>query len=290
MGLQPDSPRIKGGKMKFTWPDNAKCAVTINFEYDAESVEMGLTGEISGGADYGAFSPNYGIPRMLEILSKYSIKSTFFVPAWDAERYPDSVKDIAKAGHEIAAHGYLHEDFSKLGPEQEKKIFEKSQKILTDITGTPPRGFRNGKYNSPLSPNTLSFARDMGYIYDSSFLDDDLPYSVRIDDKPVNMVEIPWTWVLNDVTFLSPPLHSGGLGLALPIRTPAWVLDRWEKEFDVYYQEVGFFNLIVHPTFMGRGSRLPLIEGIIRFIKGYPDVWFATYNELAECCLKALNE
>ena len=108
--------------MKFTWPNNTKCVVTLNFEYDAESVEMGFSGILHGGHDYGAFSPNYGVPRVLELLNKYGIKSTFFVPAWDAERYPDSIREIVKEGHEVAAHGYLHEDLSKLSPEEERKI------------------------------------------------------------------------------------------------------------------------------------------------------------------------
>ena len=102
------------------------------------------------------------------------------------------------------------------------------------------------------------------------------------------MVEIPWTWVLNDLSFLAHPLLSAGLGLVLPVRSPGWILDLWKEEFDSLYEEVGFFNLIVHPVHMGRASRLPLMEGIIRFIKGYPGVWFATYNEVAEYCLKQL--
>ncbi len=279
--------------MKFAWPGGAKCAVALNFEYDAESVEMGFTGRLHGGHDYGAFSANYGVPRVLEILSKYGIKSTFFVPAWDAERYPDNIREIVKEGHEVAAHGYLHEDFSKLSLEQEKEVFEKSHKILTDITGIPPQGFRNGAYNTPLSPNTLSFVRDMGYIYDSSFLDDDLPYQVNIDGKPVNMVEMPWAWVLNDITFLAAALHPaglGGTGFVLPVRSVKWLLELWQEEFDSLYEEVGFFNLIIHPGEIGRESRLPLLDGIIRLIREYPDVWFAKYSEIAECCLEQLKK
>jgi peptidoglycan/xylan/chitin deacetylase (PgdA/CDA1 family) len=274
--------------MRFVWPNGTKCTIGLSVEYDAESVEMGFRNYILGTADRGEFSPRYGVPRILELLAKYDVKATFFVPAWDAERYPKSVKRIAQEGHEVAAHGYIHEDFSKLGATEEKEIFHKAHEILTEIAGSPPRGFRSGAYCRPISPNTLRIAHELGYIYDSSFLDDDEPYQVKIDDNRVKMIEIPWAWVLNDLTFICKQ-SSPGMGLVLPTRTPAWILEVWKEEFDSLYEEVGFFTLIIHPTEMGYGSRMPLLEGMIRFIKGYPGVWFATYSEIADCCLRQLK-
>ena len=276
--------------MRFTWPNGAKCAVALSFEYDAESVELGLKRSISISGDYGGFAPRFGVPRILELLDRYKIRGTFFVPGWDAEHYPDSVRDITAAEHEIAAHGYMHEDFSKLEEQEEKEVFEKAHQILTEITGISPRGFRNAAYGRPISPKTLSFARDLGYIYDSSYLDDDVPYLVKIDGKEVDMVEIPWAGVLNDMTFVPVKPMTPGLGLVLPARTSRWVLEMWKEEFDSLYEDVGFFTLVVHPTSMGWGSRIPIMEGIIRFIRGYPDVWFATYNEVAEICLQQLKK
>jgi peptidoglycan/xylan/chitin deacetylase (PgdA/CDA1 family) len=270
--------------MKRPLPNGAKCAVTLSFEYDAESVEWGYWKSISGGFDIGGFSPSFGIPRILELLDKHDVKGTFFVPAWDAERHPDSVKEIVRAMHEVAAHGYVHEDFSQLAPGEEKEIFEKSHKILTEITGASPQGFRAAAYGRPISPKTLGFCQDMGYIYDSSFMDDDKPYPVTIEGKLVNMVEIPWSWPLNDISFMSPPFSSG-MGLVLPQRKPQWILELWKEEFDSLYEELGFFNLVVHPRDMGRVSRLPILEGIISYIKRH-DVWFATYSQIAEFYLR----
>lgn len=276
--------------MRFTWPKSAKCVVALSFEYDAESVEWGFKRNISGGDDIGGFSTKFGVPSVLKVLDKFGVKGTFFVPAWDAERNPDRVGEIVEAGHEVAAHGYIHEDFSKLKPKEEKEVFEKAHKILTDITGRPPRGFRSAAYGRPISPNTLQFAQDMGYIYDSSFMDDDEPYQVKIGDKPVGMIEIPWVWVLNDIVYMGPYINYCGMGWIVPQRSPQFILELWKEEFDCLYEEVGFFNLVVHPRDMGRVSRMSIIEKLIYYIKGYNDVWFATYSEVSEFCLKQLSK
>ncbi len=46
--------------------------------------------------------------RILRILEKYSVQATFFVLGWVAERYPDLVREIDAAGHEIGSHSYWH--------------------------------------------------------------------------------------------------------------------------------------------------------------------------------------
>ena len=46
--------------------------------------------------------------RLLQLFDEYSVKSTFFVLGWVADRFPALVRDIAAAGHELASHGYGH--------------------------------------------------------------------------------------------------------------------------------------------------------------------------------------
>ncbi len=79
----------------------------------------------------GQFGPRVGVSRILGLLDRYEIKSTFFVPGWTAEKYPESVKEIVRRGHEVAAHGYMHENLSELkSPEEEIEVFRKSVEIL----------------------------------------------------------------------------------------------------------------------------------------------------------------
>src|SRR5207249_7670373 len=46
--------------------------------------------------------------RLLRILDDAGVSATFFVLGCVAERFPALVGDIARAGHEIASHGYAH--------------------------------------------------------------------------------------------------------------------------------------------------------------------------------------
>ena len=94
------------------WPDGARCAASFTFDVDAESAMLGVSAA-ERRPDVGDQPPGLrtaaGVPRILKILAKHGITSTFFVPGYTALRYPDVVRAIVAAGHEIAHHGYLHE-------------------------------------------------------------------------------------------------------------------------------------------------------------------------------------
>ena len=49
------------------------------------------------------------VPRIVKMFNRFEIEGTFFVPAWCIERYPATVQHIVDSGHELAHHGYLHE-------------------------------------------------------------------------------------------------------------------------------------------------------------------------------------
>ena len=59
------------------------------------------------------------LPRLLDILNKHRVKATFFVPGINAVNHPDIFKEIRRHGHELACHGWKHEDAIKLPKEEE---------------------------------------------------------------------------------------------------------------------------------------------------------------------------
>ena len=54
------------------------------------------------------------IERILELLSIYKVKATFFILGWIAEKHPEVVTLIYENGHEIATHGYSHRSITEL--------------------------------------------------------------------------------------------------------------------------------------------------------------------------------
>jgi len=127
---------------KFKWPDKSKSAVIFTFDVDGCAEQQLYEGNTLGHNSAGDYGPKIAVPRILNILDRHGLKATFFIPAWVAQRFPQRVKEIHNRGHEIGAHGYLHENFSTLSESEEREIHNKSGKIIADMIGTPPKAFR----------------------------------------------------------------------------------------------------------------------------------------------------
>jgi peptidoglycan/xylan/chitin deacetylase (PgdA/CDA1 family) len=97
---------------RFPWPAGKQAAVAWSFDVDAESALLNHDPQARhrmAVMTHQMFGPLVGVPRILDVLHRKNLKSTFFVPGYTAERYPDMLLQIVAAGHEIGHHGYLHE-------------------------------------------------------------------------------------------------------------------------------------------------------------------------------------
>jgi peptidoglycan/xylan/chitin deacetylase (PgdA/CDA1 family) len=95
-----------------TWPQGKRAAAAFTFDVDAESAVLYAapgSEHRAGVMSHQAYGPLTGVPRLLKVLDRLGVCSTFFVPGYTAHRYPNVVRDIVAAGHEIAHHGYLHD-------------------------------------------------------------------------------------------------------------------------------------------------------------------------------------
>lgn len=106
---------------------------------------------------------------LLEMFGQAGVRSTFFVLGWVAERYPDLVREIAAAGHEVACHGYSHELVYRQTPTVFRDESRRSKEILEDIVQRPVRGYRAASY-SIVAESTwaLDTLAELGFEYDSS--------------------------------------------------------------------------------------------------------------------------
>lgn len=109
------------------------------------------------------------ITRILEILDAYTVRATFFVLGWVAERHPDLVREIKAKGHEIASHGHDHSMITKISPEEFRKDIRTSKEILEKVTNSPVRGYRAPTFS--ITEKTAWAYRillEEGYQYSSS--------------------------------------------------------------------------------------------------------------------------
>jgi len=258
---------------EINWKADARCAVSLTFDVDGETLWISKDPENknrTGVLSQGAYGPKVGVPLILELLDKFALKGTFFIPGWIVEHYSHMTEDIFRKGHEIGHHGYLHEWPDSDHPEIEKEVLDKGLGAIESVIGKRPCGYRSPAWE--LTPNTLDFLEAEGFLYSSNLMNDFIPYR-----HPQGLVELPVQWLLDDAPFFS-------FQTRVPSR-PIWpaelVLKTWQEEFHGIYHHGGFFNLTMHPQFIGRPGRLLMLEKMIQTILTYPDVWIAPLQDVA---------
>lgn len=89
---------------------------------------------------------------LLDILAKYNIKTTFFMTGGWIEKYPDDVKRIYEAGHDLANHSENHKQMSTLSAAQCQEEIQKAHDKVKSLTGIDMNLFRPpyGEYNNQL--------------------------------------------------------------------------------------------------------------------------------------------
>ncbi|MCA1444149.1 polysaccharide deacetylase [Ensifer sp. IC4062] len=267
--------RVRAGKkLSPPWPEGKRCAVSFSFDVDHESNELRDGGESISRMSWGQYGNRRGMPRILSLLKKHDIRATFFVPAVIAKLYPEEQQEIVGGGHEIGIHGWIHELNSILREEDERDLMMRSADTLEQITGNRPVGMRTPSWD--FSEKTLSIAREMGLLYDSSLMADDSCYELLEDGERTGVVEIPVEWIRDDAAYFQ-VTRTEAMRIA-----PQDVLAIFMREFEQAYEEGELLQLTMHPHIIGYRSRIWILEELIRASKAKGDVWIATHRKVAE--------
>jgi len=266
-----------------------KITVCLTFDFDAMSVWIGTFHAKSPSAISRGEFGNVGAQRLLAMLRDWQMPSTWFVPGHTADAFPATVEAIAAAGHEIGHHGYFH-DRAKTS-DDEILDFERAMDTLKRVAGVTPVGYRSPA--ADLTQTTLDSLLKHNFLYDSSMMGHDFsPYYCRIGDRApadgpyewgreVSLVEIPFTWGLDDFPIFEYFFHSGGVNQGLA--SPSQVYEIWAGDFDYLHDRLGsgVYTLTMHPQAIGRGHRLLMLERLIDHMRKAGDVTFATMREVA---------
>jgi peptidoglycan/xylan/chitin deacetylase (PgdA/CDA1 family) len=274
-GHDKESPMID---KKVKWPGGAQVAVMLTFDFDAETLWLARDPENArrpGTLSQGTYGAKVGVPKILEVLEDFGLKATFFVPGWTAEHHTGRTEMIVKGGHEVAHHSYSHSWIHPDFPDQEVEEMERGLEALKRTVGVVPRGYRSPAGES--SDNMVRLLHKHGFLYDSSLLDDVVPYRLQLPDGGPGPIELPWHWSTDDA-----PHALFAIKSPRPIFPNSHILQVFQDEFREIYRWGGLFNLVMHPQVTGRPSRIALLREMIAWIQRFPNVWFATGIEVAE--------
>jgi peptidoglycan/xylan/chitin deacetylase (PgdA/CDA1 family) len=252
--------------------DVTRHLVCLSFDFDTSSgmIARGLTTPtpVSRG-EFGAVAAS----RILTVLERRGLPSTWFVPGYTAATYPDVVRAIAAAGHEVGNHGWSHVPPARLAPDEEERELVETNRLLQELSGRAPRGYRSPAWD--LSPHTIDLLERHGFVYDSSMMADDFtPYQARTGDavavgQPLQrgrtsaVAELPVAWHLDDFVHLE-YLRTPD-AVQLPSFDPTMLFDNALEDFAWMRRELdrGVLTLTMHPYISGRGHRLLALERFV---------------------------
>ena len=260
------------------WPGGARCAVTLSFDADHETIPLRDGDPSPMRISQGQYGSRQGVPRIRALLARHSIPATFFYPGVSALLHEDEVRAVAQDGHEIGLHSWIHEKNTDLDYEAERSVNLRAAEVLERLAGRRPVGMRTASWD--FSVNTLRIIREMGLLYDSSLMGDDDPYELTADGEPTGIVELPPEWIRDDAVYFN--MHR--FSALRPYTPPSAVEEIFRGEFDGAWEEGGVFLLTMHPHHIGHRSRLPLLDRLILHMKARGGCWFCTHEQLARWC------
>ena len=261
----------------------------LSFDFDGPSLwimrKMTTATPVSRG-EFGAVA----VPRILQLLARRDIPSTFFIPGHTIETYPDICKLVVDHGCEVGIHGYAHEMNQLQSADEERATMARSIELVTSLTGQAPAGYRAPA--GDLTNQTIELLLEHGLVYDSSLMGHDYrPYRARVGDRhphdgPVqwgaetDLIELPWSWTNDDYPYLE---FVAFRRMIMPgLARPDDMFDNFlgDVQWMVREVEAGVLTLVFHPQVIGRGHRLLALE---RFLDAAADlgVRFDTMADVA---------
>ncbi|KAK4186941.1 hypothetical protein QBC35DRAFT_499910 [Podospora australis] len=216
------------------------------------------------------------LPRMLSMLAEHCIKATYFTESWSLDVYPDAVKSLLQAGHEVAWHGFQHEFWSSLDEEQEKQNFAKSMQAASKYEGVRYQGFRppGGKIND----RTWGLLKKHGLEYVSPLGE------LGLGKEGVAVLPFEWRavdafWYMDKFSGIRRE-HGEREKIEEPEKEfKKCLLDKLEE----VKREGGFLSVLFHPFLQTSEEKFAVLKEVLdRIAAEQEEVWIAPCREIAQ--------
>lgn len=208
---------------------------------------------------------------LLQICSEAGCKATFFVLGQIGERYPETVREIVRAGHEVASHGYGHQLAYRQSYDEFKADVKKSAEILQALTGEAVWGYRAPSWSIVRrNYHFLAALEELGLQYDASIFPvktflygiPDAPTEIHhptVNGRQLNLLEVPMSVTRIGGRNIG---YSGGFYFRL---LPTWLIKKLIRAGNA----AGRHSIVyLHPRELDpkeQKLRLPLVESFIQY-------------------------
>jgi allantoinase len=269
------------------WPNGARLALNlvVNFEEGSESTmaedgltEKGLTEMPSSDVkdrDLGAesmfeYGARVGFWRILRMVEERNLPMTIFGCALALERHPPAAAAIRRAGFDVCCHGWRWIKHYELAEAEERDHLRRAIASLTETVGERPVGWYC-RYAPSVNTRRL-LVEEGGFLYDSDSYNDELPYWVRVGDKP--HLVVPYTMTNNDSKYM----RSG-------MTTSDQFFTLCRDAFDVLYAEgktqPKMMSVGLHMRITGHPARAAGLARFLDHVVRHEDVWVCRRLDIA---------
>jgi OHCU decarboxylase len=278
------------------WPGQARIAVqfVINYEEGGENCILhgdaaseAFLSEIVGAApwpgqrhmnmesiyEYGSRS---GFWRLHRMFTERNMPVTVFAIATALARNLEAVAGMKDAGWEIASHGLKWIDYRDVDAEIERRHIREAVALHTQVTGTPPLGFYQGR----TSEQTIPLGTAEGsFLYFADSYADELPYWIEAHGR--HELVVPYTLDANDMRFATPQGFNSG----------DQFFSYLKDSFDTLYAEGAdspkMMSIGLHCRLVGRPGRAAALARFLDYVQSHERVWVARRLDIARHWIKA---
>jgi peptidoglycan/xylan/chitin deacetylase (PgdA/CDA1 family) len=261
----------------FAWPNGARIAVAVTCLLENWSGDKGppfsvQTTSLKPGTHdraamtWGTYGGRAGVWRLLKILDANQVPATFVANAHSLELAPEAAAQMLKSGHEIAAHSTTQDNIlAYLDAEAEQAVIRRCIDIFQKLTGAPPKGWLSPVLAS--SAHTEGLLTAAGFLWYGDYNHIDLPFCAN--NRNGSIVAFPHT------DFADHRVLRGN---------PRDWFEVYKDSFDYLYQNepTSFLNVTVHCHFGGRPLMAAQVDRILKYFRGFADVWLVRHDTLAQ--------
>ena len=271
------------------WPDGIRLVISISMQFEAGGQPAKGTDSpfpkvdfpesvLSDPAANAWFAYGYreGIPRMLDLWDRHSIKVTSHMIGEAVQRHPELAREIVARGHEASGHGPRWSSQYAMTRDEEKQFLITGTDMVEQVTGQRPIGYNCNWLRR--GPNTLSLLRELGYVYHIDDVSRDEPFIEQVNGT--DFVVVPYTLRNNDILLLEGRNYS-----------PSMFIEQIKLDFDQLYEEAGcrrrMMSISAHDRISGTPQMVRAWDGFVTYAKGRPGVAFMRKDEIARFALQS---